>query len=88
MRDCVLPWQYLNAIASDAVGTQVDVRALFQLLLPPNLAALVVAKDPLVSCADPLNAPPVDAHPASQSRRVDATQPFPFYGDITVARGR
>ena len=87
VRDCVLPWPYLNAIASDAVGSQVDVRALFQSLLPPNLAALVVAKDPLVSCADPLQAPAVDEHPTSQSRRVDATQPFPFYGVVTVARG-
>jgi hypothetical protein len=88
VRDCLLPWTYLNAIASDAVGSPVDVRALFESLLPPDLAARVVAQDPLVTCADPLDGPAVQQHPSSQHARIDATQPFPFYGTITVTRGR
>ncbi|HET9728948.1 MAG TPA: hypothetical protein VFR41_05975 [Acidimicrobiia bacterium] len=85
---CQLPWDYLNAIASDAVGSQVDVRALFESVLPPDLAAIVTAHDPIVSCADPLAGPDVSSSPDGQHVRVDATQPFPFYGIITVTRGK
>jgi hypothetical protein len=87
VRDCVLPWSYLNAIASDAVGSPVDVRTLFESQLPPDLAARVVALDPLGTCADPLSGPAVHSVPTATRLRTDATQPFPFYGIITVTRG-
>ncbi len=88
IRNCVLPWAYLNQIASDAVGSPVDVRSLFESLLPPDLAARVVALDPVVTCADPLAAPNVESAPAGTRRRIDGTQPFPFYGVATVTRGK
>jgi hypothetical protein len=88
IRDCQLPWEYLNEIASDAVGQPVDVRQLFESQLPPDLAAKVVALDPVVSCADPLSGPEVDPAPTGTHLRVDAAQPFPFYGVITVTHGR
>lgn len=88
VRVCQLPWDYLNAIASDSVGRPVDVRALFSSLLPPDAAAKVTAHDPVVTCADPLVAPAVDPSPHGNFRRVDASQPFPFYGIVRVTRGR
>jgi hypothetical protein len=88
IRNCVLPWAYLNQIASDAVGSPVDVRSLFESLLPPDVAARVVALDPLVSCADPLAAPSVESAPIGARQRTDGTQPFPFYGVVTVTRGK
>jgi hypothetical protein len=88
IRDCLLPWAYLNAIASDAVGQPVDVRTLFESVLPPALAAKVVALDPIVACADPLTGPAIDPMPSGTRLRTDATQPFPFYGVITVTHGR
>ena len=88
IRNCVLPWAYLNQIASGTVGSPVDVRSLFASLLPPDLAARVVALDPLVSCADPLAAPNVESTPTGTRRRIDATQPFPFYGVTTAMRGK
>ena len=88
IRDCQLPWDYLNEITSDSVGQPVDVRQLFESLLPPDLAAKVTAHDPVVSCSDPLAGPEVDPAPTGTRLRVDATQPFPFYGVITVTHGR
>lgn len=87
VRNCVLPWDYLNAIASGAVGSPVDVRTLFESQLPPDLAARVVAHDPLTSCADPLAAPSVESVPDGMRLRTDDTQAFPFYGTISVTRG-
>lgn len=86
VRDCVLPWDYLNAIASGSVGRPIDVRDLFKSLLPPTLAAKVIAHDPVTACADPLAAPAVKTTPDSRAIRTDATQPYPFYGIITATR--
>lgn len=88
IRNCVLPWAYLNQVASNAVGSPVDVRSLFESLLPPDLAARVVALDPVVSCADPLTAPSVESTPVGARLRIDGTQPFPFYGVVAVTRGQ
>jgi hypothetical protein len=87
VRNCQLPWAYLNAIASNAVGSPVDVRDLFRQLLPPALAARVVKFDPLVTCADPLSGPAVQPIPTGTRLRTVDTQPFPFYGTVTVTRG-
>jgi hypothetical protein len=87
VRNCMLPWAYLNQIASAAVGMPVDVRSLFESQLPPNLAARVVAVDPVASCADPLAAPTVDSAPVGARQRIDGTQAFPFYGVVTLTRG-
>ncbi|MGZ6513077.1 MAG: hypothetical protein ACXVD2_09285 [Actinomycetota bacterium] len=87
IRDCQMPWSYLNEVASESIGSTVDVRSLFQSVLPPDLAALVVAHDPVVTCADPLQGPAVDATPSGQRVRVDSAQPYPFYGVVSVTRG-
>lgn len=88
IRNCVLPWVYLNQIASNALGRPVDVRSLFESQLPPDLAARVVAHDPVASCADPLTASSVESAPVGARLRIDSTQPFPFYGVVTVTRGK
>jgi hypothetical protein len=85
LRDCVLPWQYLNAIASDAVGSPVDVRTLFTSILGAA-AGPVIANDPVTTCGDPLEGPSVEQQPDSARVRVDSTQPFPFYGIVSVTR--
>jgi hypothetical protein len=85
LRDCVLPWSYLNAIASDAVGSPVDVRDLFTSILGPA-AGPVIANDPVTTCGDPLQGPSVDQQPDGARMRVDASQPFPFYGVVSVTR--
>lgn len=86
VRDCVLPWAYLNVIASGSVGRPIDVRDLFRSLLPPALAAKVIAHNPVTACADPLSAPAIDTAPQGRDIRSDATQPYPFYGIITATR--
>ena len=59
---------------------------LFRSLLPPALAAKIIAHDPVTACADPLSAPAVDTAPDGREIRSDATQPFPFFGIITATR--
>jgi hypothetical protein len=85
LRTCVMPWDYLNAIAGQALATSVDTRAIIKANVPADDAALV-DRDPLTSCADPLSGAPVSAEPSGQSIQTDATQPFPIYGVITVQR--
>ena len=50
-------------------------------------AARVITHDPLASCADPLTAPAIDTNPTDDHIRTATTQPFPFYGIITVTCG-
>ncbi len=85
LRQCVLPWDYLDAITSGAVGSHIDVRQLIKSYVPEQ-ARPRVDHDPDTTCADSLAAPSVDAHPSGTTVHIDADQPFPFYGVITVSR--
>lgn len=95
LRHCVLPWAYLNKIASEAVGATgdggadggggLDIRAKIEALVGPSPG---VDADPEAACADGLSGPAVSASPADQSIRQDDTQPVPFYGVITVEWNR
>jgi hypothetical protein len=42
-----------------------------------------MALDPQAACLDPLSAPALNPE---KHQTVDNTQPFPFYGEITVER--
>jgi hypothetical protein len=85
LRNCVLPWDYLDAIAGGAVGAPVDVRGLIKSYVPEQVHPLV-DHDPDPTCADALGAPRVHNHPTGRTVRTDARQPFPFYGTIAVSR--
>jgi hypothetical protein len=85
LRACALPWPYLNQVARDALDTTIDVQGLIAGVVPAAVRA-PLDRDPTTSCADPLVGPDLAPSPSGQRLRVDATQPFPFYGVITVAR--
>jgi hypothetical protein len=84
LRQCVLPWTFLSQIAQQAYGTNIDIRALIDRFVSAPSARAIVDHDPGTTCADALAGPLVDAAPNGQQLRVDAGQPFPFYGVITV----
>jgi hypothetical protein len=85
LRLCVLPWDYLDAIAGGAIGSRIDVRQLIKSYVPEQIHPLV-DRDPDTACADGLTAPKVHDHPTGRTVRTDAHQSFPFYGVITVSR--
>ena len=85
LRQCVLPWDFLDALASGAIGSPVDVRALIKSYVPEQVHPLV-DHDPDTTCGDALAGPSVHARPTGRAVRTDARQPFPFYGVITVSR--
>ena len=84
LRQCVLPWDFLTRIAGQAFGSSVDIRGLIDKFVSSPTARAVIDRDPATTCADALAGPRVDPAPATQRLRVDAGQPFPFYGVITV----
>jgi hypothetical protein len=85
VRSCKLSWDYLNTIASVALSSRVDTRAVIKANLPAGLASLV-NPDPVTSCADPMAGPATNPEPGGTSVAADGTQPFPIYGVITVVR--
>jgi hypothetical protein len=85
MRQCVLPWDLLDAVAGGAIGSPVDVRQLIKSYVPEQVHPLV-DHDPDTTCADALAGPRVHARPTGRVVRTDRRQPFPFYGVITVSR--
>jgi hypothetical protein len=85
IRQCVLPWDYLSAIAKQTYGSSVDVHALVDKFVTAPGARAIVDKDPSVSCADAHSGPTVSPSPTGQRIRVDTAQPFPFYGVVTVS---
>ena len=87
LRQCVLPWAFLTQIAGQAYGASVDVRAVIDRFVTAPAARAIVDRDPGTTCADALAGPHVDPAPSGQHRRVDDTQPFPFYGVVTVRLG-
>ena len=84
LRQCVLPWSFLTQIAGQAFGSNVDIRGLIDRFVSSPSARAIVDRDPGTTCADALAGPHVNPAPGSQQLRVDDTQPFPFYGVITV----
>jgi hypothetical protein len=84
LRQCVLPWTYLSQIAQQSSGTSIDLRVLIERLVSSPTARAIVDRDPGTTCADALAGPHIDPSPSGQQIRVDAGQPFPFYGVITV----
>lgn len=87
LRSCALPWMTLDRLAGEAVGSPVDVRSIIKGYVPAAAWPLV-DRDPVTSCGDALTAPNVEAHPHERDVHVRARQPFPFYGVVTVERGR
>ena len=85
LRSCLMPWDYLNAIAGQALDRPVDTRAVIKANIPATDAPLV-DRNPVTACADPLSGPPVSAEPSGRLAQSDASQPFPIYGVITVTR--
>lgn len=85
LRDCALPWEYLDAAASGALSGSVKVLPIIEGYVPPAVRSLV-ERDPTTSCADALAGPAVSATPEGQRVRSDGNQPFPFYGVLTLAR--
>ena len=84
LRQCVLPWAYLSQIAQQAYGSSLDIRGLIDKFVSSPAARAIVDRDPGTTCADALAGPPVNSAPGGQRIRVDAGQPFPFYGVITA----
>ena len=84
-RSCVMPWSYLNGVTAGALAASVDAQKLIQRFVPAKFLP-VVNRSPLVACADSLAGPTVTTAPNGQVQQVDATQPFPVYGVITLTR--
>lgn len=85
MGTCVMPWDYLSAIAGEALSATVDTRAVIRANLPPS-AAHLLDTDPVSACAEPLTGPVVSGSPTGRSLQTDAAQPFPIYGVVTIQR--
>ena len=84
LRQCVLPWDFLSQIAGQAFGSTIDIKGLIDKFVSSPAARAVIDHDPTSTCADALAGPKIDPAPSAQRLRVDAGQPFPFYGVITV----
>lgn len=84
MRTCVLPWTYLNEIAATQTGGgSLDIAGVIKSYVPEQYWPMI-DNDPEASCADALSGPAVDTNPVGQNIRTDDTQPFPFYGVVSV----
>jgi hypothetical protein len=84
-RTCVMPWPYLDQVTAGALAASVDALQLIERFVPKSLDP-VVARSPLVSCADALAGPTVKVAPSGTTTDVDGTQPFPVYGVVTLTR--
>lgn len=85
LRQCSMPWAFLQALTKSAIGSEIDVRGLIDRNVPTPVRP-IVDRDPDTTCADALAGPEVSAAPAGRKIRADGTQPVPFYGIIQVAR--
>ncbi len=84
LRRCVLPWKYLNDIASVAIGGDpIDLQQMIKDRVTPA-AQPRFDPDPEASCADALSGPEVSATPSGQNLKIDDAQPFPFYAVLSV----
>ena len=93
-RMCTLPWDWLGQQAASASGLpSLNLQQTIQSDLPSSLASnsylqAALAQNPVSSCYDPLSAPPPDPVGSSeQTLSTNQSQPFPFYGWITVSWG-
>src|SRR5262249_15162132 len=85
LKTCALPWAYLNEIVVGQVGQPLDLKAEIQKFVSTPDAKARAALAPEPPWGEPRAVPPVDPAPRAGSIRVDDTQPFPFYGVVTVA---
>lgn len=84
-KDCPQPWPLINAQAQAALGSSdVNILAAIQRLVPPSIRPLV-ARTPVVDCYDPLVVPPPGRGGGRTSMVTSGSQPYPFYGAITVS---
>jgi hypothetical protein len=88
VRVCSLPWSYLDSIVQGAVSQPIDLQSVIGQYVTTPAGQARLALDPEATCADALAGPPVTDAPTGQSVRVDDTQPFPFYGTVTLARAQ
>ncbi len=86
IRQCVMPWSYLNDIVKQQVKAPIDLLAKIDENVSTADGKMRAAQDPLTGCADALAGPPVTDAPTGQSTRVEAAQPFPIYGVVTATR--
>jgi hypothetical protein len=83
-KDCANPWEELDAQAQAALGTpNLSIKDLIAEKVPESFREAVL-RDPVVDCYDPLV---VDAPggPGGGQVFTSAAQPYPFYGEATVA---
>jgi len=86
LRDCVMPWEFLNQQAAEAAGVpSLDVRSVIKSFVPVPFRSRVDI-DPTTNCFDALAGPALGPPRSGHSVKVRADQPFPFYGVIEVAR--
>ena len=86
LRDCVMPWDFLNQQAAEAAGVpSLDVRSVIKSFVPPQFQSKVDI-NPTTNCFDALAGPTLGPPRPGHSVKVRADQPFPFYGVIEVAR--
>jgi len=80
-KSCVLPWSVLSKQAADALGVPgLDIRAAIDTLVPKSFVP-AVNRNPVVDCYDPLVAPPL----GTSGVTVSDSQPYPFYGTVSVS---
>ncbi|MBF6557918.1 MAG: hypothetical protein IVW52_17555 [Acidimicrobiales bacterium] len=88
LRDCVMPWDFLNQQAAAAAGVpSLDVRSVIKSFVPPAFQSKVDI-NPTTNCFDALAGPTLGPPGQGHSVEVRADQPFPFYGVIEVGRHR
>jgi hypothetical protein len=81
-KDCELDWNALNVQADLALGRPgLDIRKAIEGIVPASIVPNI-ERNPVVDCYDPLQAPPVGT---SGTTVVNDNQPFPFYGQVSVA---
>ncbi|MDP9342096.1 MAG: hypothetical protein M3Q23_08355 [Actinomycetota bacterium] len=83
---CVVPWSVLNAEAAAALGeASIDIRGAIVKQVPASIAPKV-ENNPVVDCYPSLVAPALTEGNGT-AVASNASQPFPFYGEIEVSRG-
>lgn len=85
VRQCVLPWAYLDKIAAGALGDKnIDIKKLIVDQVGSQNASKFDA-NPRAGCIDAVAGPTIDPNPGGTTVTVDDDQPIPFYGVVTVS---
>jgi hypothetical protein len=84
-KDCSSPWGDVNQQAQAALGNpNIDFRNLIADKVPASYRDAVL-RDPVVDCYDPLVVPPPGDPNGHPGVVTSADQPYPFYGEASVA---